>query len=146
MSRTIDVTIDAPASRVFDVLGDLGTYPLWLDIVARAEVATPHCDDLGPAWWVTLRARVGPLSRSKRLRMVRSVERAPSQLRFERNEVDGRNHSDWVLNVRIEGTTATNVTVELRYDGRLWTSPLELVLGRQVDDAVPRLQALVAGA
>jgi hypothetical protein len=47
-------------------------------------------------WDVELRARLGPLARSKRLRMVRTV-RDPETFTatFERDQADGRNHSPW---------------------------------------------------
>ena len=73
-----------------DALADLGTYPAWLGLVTAAE---PDGDN---TWVVTLRARLGPLARSKRLRMVRT-ERSADSVRFERREVDGRDHSEWVL-------------------------------------------------
>ena len=60
--------------RIFAVVNDLGTYPRWLDIVGRAvpTAADPAGDDPGPAWLIDLRGQLGPLRRSKRLRMVRS--------------------------------------------------------------------------
>ncbi len=143
MERTIAAELAAPASRVRAVLEDLVTYPEWLDVVRRVEPAEAASDDAGPAWWVTLRARVGPLARSKRLRMVRTVH-APGRLRFERAEVDGRDHAAWTLDASIEGDDPCSVVVELRYDGGLWSSALDAVLGSQADTGVPRLAELVA--
>lgn len=144
MQRTISASIDAPAPRIYTVLHDLTTYPAWLDIVSKVVAADAAHDDAGPAWWVTLRAQVGPFARSKRLRMVRTRAVEPHSLRFERAEVDGRTHSVWALDAIVEGTQPCEVTVDLRYEGSLWTTPLEAVLGSQATDAVPRLQALVA--
>lgn len=143
---TISADLDATAARVAAFLRDLGNYPGWLDIVRRAEPDNPPGDahDPGPAWMVTLRARVGPLARSKRLRMVRTVDE-PHHLRFERRELDGRSHAAWVLDVRLDGDSPCATQVDLRYEGRLWTAPLEAVLGSQISDAIPRLRALVAG-
>ncbi len=143
MQRTIAADLQAPASRVRAVLADLTTYPHWLDIVPRVEPAEPAAGDAGPAWWVTLRARMGPLARSKRLRMVRTLEDA-GQLRFERAEIDGRRHAGWTLDATIEGDRPCSVVVVLRYDGRLWSAALDAVLGSQADDGVPRLEALVS--
>ena len=144
MQRTISAHLDSPASRVFAVLEDLGTYPGWLDIVTRSDRAPAAPSDTGPAWFVTLRARIGPLARAKRLRMVRTISEPSDRLRFQRAEVDGRTHSAWILDVVIEGSEPADVTVEFRYEGRFWSAPLGAILGAQADSAVPRLQALVA--
>jgi hypothetical protein len=154
MRRTITAELAASPAAVFARLGDLDGYGDWMDLVSRVEPAAADTGDTGPAWWVTLRAAVGPLARSKRLRMVRTLAEEPATLRFERSEVDGRRHSPWVLDVAIEpviapaGTdgaaTASTVEVVLSYDGGLWDPLLDRVLGSNVDTSVPRLQALVA--
>lgn len=145
MQRTIDAVLDAGPERVFDTMADLTCYPDWLDIVAAVTPADAVDGDPGPAWFVTLRAKVGPFARSKRLRMARTVATRPDTLRFERVEHDGRQHAPWILDVALAGDddARTVVAVELRYEGALWMAPLDAILGRQVDDAVPRLQALV---
>ena len=140
--KTIAAELPAQADRIADILRDLANYPDWLEIVRRAEPTDAHTDDVGPAWMVTLRAKVGPLARSKRLRMNRTVDTA-DHLRFERAEIDGRDHAAWILDARLSGDDPCEVVVELRYEGRLWSAPLEAVLGTQVDDAIPRLRALV---
>ncbi len=144
MKRTISAELDASAQRVFTVLSDLSTYVEWLDMVTRAVPAEPAAGDAGPAWYVTLRAKVGPLARSKRLRMVRAWSSEPNLLKFERAEVDGRSHSPWVLRVDINGDRPCLVEVDLRYRGRLWSAPLDRILAGQADSAVPRLAALVS--
>ena len=143
MHKTIDAELPAHRTRIAEVLRDLGNCPRWLDIVRRADPAAAAPGDAGPAWMVTLRAKVGPLARSKRLRMVRTVDTA-YHLRFERAETDGRDHAAWILDAHLTGDDPCRVTVELRYEGGLWSAPLEAVLGSQVDDAIPRLRDLVA--
>ena len=73
----MDVTasVDAPVdpATLFGRIDLLDHYPPWLDIVQRVEGAEPNDQDEGPAWIVDLGTRVGPLQRSKRLRMVRTV-------------------------------------------------------------------------
>ena len=142
MQKTIHATLDADPARVIEILGDLGRYPAWLDIVTHALPAAAQPQDPGPAWWVTLRAKVGPFARSKRLRMVRTRIDG-GELRFERAEVDARSHSAWILDVDVTQERPCAVRVDLRYDGGLWTTPLEAILGSQATDAVPRLEALV---
>jgi len=154
MRRTITAELAASPAAMYARLGDLDGYGDWMGLVSRVEPATTDRGDTGPAWWVTLRATVGPLARSKRLRMVRTLAEEPTALRFERCEVDGRRHSPWVLDVAIApvtapadatgDATASTVEVVLSYDGGLWDPLLDRVLGSNVDRSVPRLQALVA--
>lgn len=143
MQRTITADIDAGAPDVYAALATLDHYPDWLGLVYAVEDAPAAPADAGRAWFVTLRATVGPFARSKRLRMQRTVDDAPGHVRFERAERDGRSHSPWTLDVHVveTGAATSRVRVELSYEGGLWTTPLEAVLRSHVDDAVPRLQA-----
>ena len=86
----------------------LGRRPRAVPGVARHRAArgggrrrTP--DDVGPAWSVDLRGRLGPFARAKRLRMVRTVHEPDHHARFERVEHDGRQHSPWVLDATVAG-------------------------------------------
>ena len=145
MDLTSSLEIPRPAADVFVAVEDLGSYPDWLSIVARAEPADADADDLGPAWLVELRGRLGPLARSKRLRMVRTVHEGPNRLRFERRELDGRNHSAWVLDAEVEATSddAATLTMRLHYGGSFGGSLLERMLGQEVEHSKPRLLALL---
>lgn len=135
----------APAA-LFPWIEDLGRYPDWLDIVPRAVPVEGHPDDVGPAWSVDLRGKVGPFARAKRLRMVRT-ERVPGdRVRFERVEHDDRQHSPWVLDAELvpEGD-GTLLTMRLHYGGRLWMPVLDRLLADEVERSRPRLLARVAG-
>ena len=83
--------------QLFEWVDDLSRYAEWLEIVTRAEPITAADEGSGataePAWAVDLRGRMGPLARSKRLRMIRTAHDPPHSVRFERAELDGRNHS-----------------------------------------------------
>lgn len=140
MRRKIVASLAEPPATVFPIVADLGTYPEWMGLVRSVEAVANH------VWLVTLRAKVGPLARSKRLRMRRTVHESPTHVRFERHEDDGRQHSAWTLDGRVEpeGQGGAEVTVELSYDGGLWSVALEAVLGGQVDDAVVNLARYVA--
>lgn len=134
-------TLDAPHApeRVWAVVSDLGRYPAWLDIVARA---VPAGDD---AWTVDLRGRLGPFARSKRLRMARTTADAPSLAVFERAELDGRQHSPWVLRAEVAHApgpgagTGSRLTMRLHYGGSLWGPVLERLLGDTIERSRPRL-------
>ena len=83
MDVVADLDAPYPATLVWEVVSDLGTYPDWLDIVGKAVPAGDA------AWTVDLRGKVGPFARSKRLRMVRTLAQAPNRVLFEREELDG---------------------------------------------------------
>lgn len=161
MDVVADLSTDVDASTLFAVVADLGTYAEWLDIVGRVEPAEADADDPGPAWLVDLRAQLGPLRRSKRLRMVRTLCEEPSHVRFERRDLDGRSHSDWVLDATVHDATVTDVldergrgsgpgpsptsTLEMRlhYGGSLWVPMLDRLLADEIRSSRTRLIALV---
>lgn len=147
VDRTISATVDAPPGATMAALRDLGTYPSWLSLVTAAEPdMTAHSSDAGDAaWLVTLRARLGPLARSKRLRMVRT-HLDDTSVRFVRAETDGRDHADWELAALLAplGDDRSQVEVHLHYGGALWSAPLELVLSTFEGTAADRLSAYLA--
>lgn len=133
-------TLEAPhpPDRVWAVVSDLGTYPTWLDIVARA---VPAGDG---AWSVDLRGRLGPFARSKRLRMARTVAEAPTSVVFERRELDGREHSPWVLEASVAPSRdGSTLTMRLHYGGALFGPVLERLLGDTIERSRPRLLAVL---
>lgn len=142
----VDVTasLEAPVKpdELYAVVSDLATYPRWLEIVPRAEPAAPDDGDLGPAWSVDLRGQLGPLRRSKRLRMVRTVAAPGELVVVERRELDDRTHSDWILRARIgPGVAAdvTRLTMELHYGGSMWMPLLDRLLAEEIERSRGRL-------
>jgi len=136
--------VEAPCSaeRLFEEVDDLVRYPAWLTIVPRAVAA----DDGTEAWTVDLRGRLGPMARSKRLRMIRSAHEKPHHCRFEREERDGRDHSAWVLDAAVEETGAgtSKLTMRLHYGGSFGGSLLERMLRDEIERSRPALLALLA--
>jgi len=142
----VDVTASLEAAvqrhELFEVVSDLGTYPRWLDIVPRADVVATVPGDAGPAWSVDLRGQLGPLRRSKRLRMVRTGAAPDDLVVFERRELDDRSHSDWVLRARIADGTAPGtsvLTMELHYGGSMWMPMLDRLLADEIERSRGRL-------
>lgn len=138
-----EATLDTPhpPEALFAQVDDLAGYPAWLDIVRRT---TPDGDG---AWLVDLRGRLGPLARSKRLRMVRATRESPRHARFERDERDGRRHATWTLDVMVDPTdTGSRLTMRLHYGGGLFGPVLERVLRDEVEQAKPRLLSLLTGS
>ncbi len=139
-------TLDTAAvpDDLFARVGTLDGYDEWLDIVPRVTSADAADGDPGPAWFVTLRGRVGPLARSKRLRMVRSSHDAPTRAVFERRELDGREHSPWILSATVEPTAeGSRVVMDLHYGGALWMPLLDRALRGEIEASRPRLRRLV---
>jgi len=138
----LDASLDAPCppAELFAWVDDLGRYPQWLSIVTRAE---PDGDG---AWLVELRGRVGPLARSKRLRMERSTVEPDHLVVFERAERDGRHHAPWVLRAEVTPRPAgSHLEMRLHYGGSLWGSVLERLLRDEIEQSRRRLLALVSG-
>ncbi len=149
MRKAFSAKTEADQQELFKIIGDLTTYPHWLDVVSEVEPT-----DDPEAWLITLKARVGPFSRSKRLRMARVQHHAAvgetSLVRFERREVDGKDHADWTLAAEVDpvngdgdGGHRSEVRLELSYGGGMWSAPLEGVLGSAADRATEKLQAYV---
>jgi hypothetical protein len=137
----VTATLDTPASPedLFKVVEDLTRYPEWLDIVAKVR---PEPDG---AWAVDLRGRLGPLAKLKRLRMVRAEHEPPASVRFEREELDGRSHSPWVLAASVSpADDGSRLRMDLHYGGGLFGPVLERLLGDEIERSKPRLLALLA--
>jgi hypothetical protein len=145
MELRASTELRASPAEVFAAVSDLATYPSWLGIVLSAA----PLDD--QAWSVELGARLGPLRRAKRVRMVRvEHDAARGVVRFERHELDTpeREHSPWVLAAAVDrrpglGGDMTTLTMDLRYGGSRWLPGLDLVLGEEVRRAGARLQKWV---
>jgi hypothetical protein len=137
--------LEAGPDAVMAVVADLGSYPRWLDLVRRAVPAEPADGDTGPAWDVELRGRVGPLARSKRLRMVRTEMDEGRSATFERRDAGGRPHSPWVLSALVEPAGAgSTLTMRLHYGGGLWGPLLDRLLADAVERGRSQLPQVVA--
>lgn len=145
MDASAELIAPCPAAELFGWVDDLSRYPLWSGLIHH--VAPLAADDASgnPAWLVELRARIGPMTRSKRLRMVRTVHHRPSAAVFERRELDGRRHAAWVLSAEVEPLPpGSRLHIDLHYGGTLWTGGLlERALADQIERGAARLSALV---
>lgn len=134
MDVTADLDAPHPPDRVFALVEALDRYPEWLDIVPRVAQAD------GAAWLVDLRGRLGPFSRSKRLRMVRTRHEPPRAVRFERDEQDGRSHSPWILDANVEPRgVGSRLTMRLHYGGGLFGPVIERLLREEIERSRTRL-------
>jgi hypothetical protein len=150
MDVLAELVAPCPPEDLFAWVAELDRYPRWLEIVARAE-PLPTAGDR-PSWAVDLRGRLGPLARSKRLRMVRARHEAPTadaagSVVFERAELDARNHSAWVLEAEVRPhPDGSELRMRLHYGGSLFGPVLERVLRDEIDRSRARLLALVTDA
>jgi len=146
VKHTTTIVVEQPLDLVADSLADLGSYPHWNDVVAAAEPLESASTE--PSWHTTLRARVGPFARSKVLRMARTMNERSElghAIRFERSELDGRDHAAWIMDAALEPVDdGTEVSLTLHYDGGLWTGALDGVLGAAIDRATRRLPEYLA--
>ena len=112
------MNVPAPPERVRPHVEDLARYNAWMPLVHSVEQVD------ATTWNVELRAKVGPFARSKKLRMIKTVNEE-SRVVFERREVDGKSHAPWLLSVTLQPRGAeTLVSVQLEYQGTLWTGGL----------------------
>lgn len=137
----IEAELVAPCAPedLFAWVCDLERYPRWLEIVPRAVAL----DD--GSWAVDLRGRLGPLARTKRLRMVRTTLDAPRRAVFERAEHDGRQHSAWRLEAAVDPVEhGARLQMRLHYGGGLFQPVVERLLRDEIERSRARLLALVA--
>jgi len=143
MKATITEIIEgATPETLFEQVATLDRYPPWMRLVHRVTPMEP--DEGRLAWWVELRAKVGPFARSKQLRMVRTVFEPGTRVRFERVQHDDRDHAEWILTAEVADHAehgGTALTMHLEYTGDLWSAS---VLGRILDDEVRRSSAALS--
>jgi len=78
---------------------------------------------------------------------VRTAHEAPTHVRFERRELDGRSHSAWVLDAQVDPTDdGSRLTMRLHYGGSFGGSLLERMLGDEIEQSRPKLLDRVSAA
>lgn len=143
MDFDASATLGAGPDRVFRWVEDLTTYPRWFRIVDRVRDAAAVEGE--QRWDVDLAARLGPLKRTKRVRMARPVhDLGERKVCFERDEGDGRGHSAWVLQAGVAPHPGgCRLRMRLHYGGVAWVPGLDLLLRDEARRAGGRLERLV---
>tara|TARA_Y100001968_G_C19441946_1_gene763022 strand:- start:3384 stop:3842 length:459 start_codon:yes stop_codon:yes gene_type:complete len=140
MQRTETVTVQADIEHAFSVLSDLAIYTQWLNFIDSVEPVGTE-DDL--VWMLVLKARLGPFSRMKKLRMAKVTSEPHKLIRFERKEISGKDAADWSIDVNLKGLGAmsTEIIFVVSYSGKFWNRTLETVFNTYVDQARTDLKA-----
>ena len=133
MDLVASVEVPVSVERLFDYVADLANYSSWLEFVHKVELVG-ESTETNTTWLVELRAKLGVLARSKRLRMTRTLCEHPKVVVFERREQDSRRHSEWILRATVSQTaTGAKLETNLHYSGNLFTGGmLERALSDQI--------------
>ena len=133
MDLVASVEVPVSVEKLFAYVADLANYSSWLEFVHKVELVGESIET-DATWLVELRAKLGVLARSTRLRMTRTVCEAPRLVVFERREQDARRHSAWVLRATVSETaTGAKLETNLHYSGSLFTGGiLERALSDQI--------------
>ena len=145
MDLTARAILPCTPERAYREIASLDGYPGWLGLVAAVGPSPSEIGDAGPAWLVDIGARLGPLRKAKRVRMVRVHAQQATAVRFERREADGRDHSAWVLAASLQpAPEGCLLEMALHYGGSAWLPLLDAVLAAEVRRAGGRLARRVA--
>ncbi|GDX18731.1 hypothetical protein LBMAG06_08600 [Actinomycetes bacterium] len=133
MDLVASVEVPVSVEKLFDYVADLANYSSWLEFVHKVELVG-ESTETDTTWLVELRAKLGVLARSKRLRMTRTLCEHPKVVVFERREQDSRRHSEWILRATVSQTaTGAKLETNLHYSGNLFTGGmLERALSDQI--------------
>ena len=133
MDLVASVEVPVSVEKLFVYVANLANYSSWLEFVHKVELVGESIET-DATWLVELRAKLGVLARSKRLRMTRTVCEAPRLVVFERREQDARRHSEWVLRATVSETaTGAKLETNLHYSGSLFTGGmLDRALNEQI--------------
>jgi ribosome-associated toxin RatA of RatAB toxin-antitoxin module len=133
MDLVASVEVPVSVEKLFDYVADLANYSSWLEFVHKVELVGESTES-DTTWLVELRAKLGVLARSKRLRMTRTLCEHPKVVVFERREQDSRRHSEWILRATVSQTaTGAKLETNLHYSGNLFTGGmLERALSDQI--------------
>ena len=136
-----EARLAASPDAVFAWVRELTTYPRWFSIVDRVD------SEPTGGWLVDLAARLGPLKRTKRVRMIAAeVDEAERRVRFERDERGGGSHSAWILAAEvISESEGARLRMHLHYGGVAWLPGVDLMLRDEARRAGGRLERLIAG-
>lgn len=135
--------MEAAPSAVLAEVADLPGYPEWHGMVKRVE---PD----GDGWLVDLGAKLGPFTRTKRVRMVRaaSEDEGPGEVRFIRREREREDHGGWELECVVDpavGEGPCTLRFRMRYDGSSsLIGMLEPMLRAEVEKSSDRLRRRLA--
>jgi len=142
---SLEAELDVAPAAVLAEVADLPGYPVWHGMVKGVEAD-------GDGWLVDLGARVGPFTRTKRVRMVRADDEgsAPGQVRFVRAEQDRTDYGEWEMLAIVEPATGDGpctLRFRLRAEGSSkLIGVLEPLLRSETEKSADRLRRHLAGS
>lgn len=133
--------MNAAPAAVLAEIEDLPGYSDWHGMVHAVEAD-------GDGWLVDLKGRLGPFTKTKRVRLVRAESTVPGEVRFVRKELDRTDYGGWELQGTVEPATGEGpctLRFRLLYDGSSpLTSMLEPVLRAETHRSADRLRQRLA--
>lgn len=145
MNVEADFEAPCPPELLFSIVEDLAEISPWLDLLGDAVPCSPAQGDIGPAWDSTFAIKLGPLTKTKDVRLVRIVHKAPSEVVYERHEVpvEGRDPSQiamWRLTLKVRPVdSGSRLDVHVFYGGDALGDMAEGILTKELKKSRPAL-------
>lgn len=143
----VEASFEAPCTPelLFSIVEDLGNITPWLDLLGGAEPSPADPADTGPAWGATFAIKLGPLTKTKDVRLVRIVHSPQADVVYERHEVpvEGRDVAQiamWRLTMTVSPTDAGSALhVHVFYGGDALGDMAEGILTKELNKSRPAL-------
>ncbi len=143
----VEATFEAPCEPelMFSLMEDLENITPWLDLLGGAERTTADPSDVGPAWDATFAIKLGPLTKTKDVRLVQIVHEPYEKVVYERHElpIEGKDASQiamWRLTMKVSPTdTGSLLYVHVFYGAEALGDMAEGILTKELNKARPAL-------
>lgn len=147
----VEASFDAPCTPelLFSIVEDLTNITPWLDLLGGADPSPVDPSDAGPAWDATFAIKLGPLTKTKDVRLVRIVHTPPTDVVYERHEfpIEGKDTSQiamWRLTLRVTPTdTGSSLHVHVFYGGDALGDMAEGILTKELKKSRPALRKAI---
>lgn len=143
----VEESFDVPCAPevLFAITEDLANISPWLDLLGAAVPASPDPSDVGPAWDATFVVKLGPLTKTKDVRLVRIEHEPYKSVVYERHEIptEGKDPSKiamWRLTLKVSPTNdGSSLFVNVFYGGDALGDMAEGILTKELNKSKPAL-------
>lgn len=143
----VEESFEAPCSPevLFAITEDLANISPWLDLLGDAKPASPDPSDVGPAWDATFVVKLGPLTKTKDVRLVQIEHEPYKSVVYERHEIptEGKDPSKiamWRLTLKVSPTNeGSSLFVNVFYGGDALGDMAEGILTKELNKSKPAL-------